>query len=180
MKIISVVALLSLIVGCGKQYKSRVVLTPAATDRRLATGKSDVVEGVVKSGDANAVFVEVDGQLEAIPRADVVSVDQKEAKSDVTLGALAAIVGGIVLAGGIVVWNRGESVKSSTGAVLAMGLGIGLTGIGLRALFSGLGGQHQTDNALRGAQLSRRWHVAPAIVVERDGLAPGFGLSRRF
>lgn len=189
MKTISFVVALALIAGCNKQYKSRVVMTPEATDRRLSTGKSDVVDGIVKSGDGNAVFVEVDGQMEAIPRGDVLRVDQREAKRDVTIGIIGGIVGVALVAGGYAFMECDENdfplfcpfhSKSNLWSGVAIIGGIAITGASLRAIFQGLAGQSQTDAAMQSSNLAKTWRVAPTIVVDRDTSGPGIELSRRF
>lgn len=179
--------LLALAAGCTKQYKVRLELTPASAERRLATGKADVVEGQLDRVDASTVFIHTDGQLEAVPRADVVRVDQREAKRDVRLGAVALALGGALVIGGLIYFECPEDKfplfcpfeskrNFYAGAAFAGGVVIGAAG--LRALFMGLGGQRDAESIPAGTQAAR-WQVVPTVVGgERP--TPGLGAVGRF
>jgi len=159
---IRLVAVAVLLSSCIKEYKVRVELTPAAADRRLASGKSDTIDGVLKSSDGSGVQLLVDGQLDTVPRADIARVDQKAAKRDVTYGTVFAILGGGLIIGGLVAFECGEndfpvfcSFESERNLVpsLAVFGGISLAGAGLRAIFQGRLAQGRTDKILHGKRV---------------------------
>ncbi len=167
----------ALLAGCVKDYKVRVELTPTAADRRLASGKSDTVDGFLKSSDGTGVVLSVDGQLETVPRADIARVDQKLAKRDVTYGTVFAIAGGVIAIVGLAVFECGKdefpifcsfSSERNLGAGLAVLGGIALTGAGLKAVFTGKASQSRTDEILRGQRVG--WDVVPARIGDGFGL----------
>ncbi len=172
------------IAGCTKEYKVRIELSPAATDRRLATGKSDVVEGFVRSADGSGVQVQVDGELESVPRADVVGIDQKLAKRDVTYGAVAAVAGGVVAIGAVFFFKCDNNdfplfcafqSRDNLAAGFAFLGGIVLAGAGLKAVITGKSAQSRIDEIMRGGPHASRWQIVPAIV-RGQTTAPGLGL----
>jgi hypothetical protein len=53
---VRLVALAALHLAACKVYDVHVVLTPAAEDRRLASGKSDTIKGRLESADAASLY----------------------------------------------------------------------------------------------------------------------------
>ncbi len=168
---------LALTTGCAKRYATRIELTEAAADRRLARGQSDAVEGIVKSADANAITVEVDGQLEPIPRIDVAHVDQSVTERAITAGKVATAIGAVMTIGGALVFECNDNEipffcpftsKRNTLAGLAFLGGIGLAGIGLTAWIGGSMEHGRVDRIL-----------APTIVTGRES-GPGVGVLVRY
>lgn len=176
-------ALVAVLAGCMKEYKVRVELTAAAADRRLASGKSDSIDGFLKSSDGNGVAIQVDGELEIVPRADIARVDQKLAKRDVTYGTVAAIGGGLLVIGGIAFFECdndefplfcGFKSDRNVYAGLAFLGGVVLAGAGLKAIFTGKSAQSRVDEILRGG--GPAVGVAPVLI----GDQPGLGVVGRF
>lgn len=175
--------LTALLAGCVKDYKVRVELTPQAADRRLASGKSDSIDGFLQSSDGTGVQLRVDGELETVPRADIARVDQKAAKRDVRYGTVFAVLGAVLAIGGVVAFECGEndfplfcslsSERNLAASVAVLG-GISLAGLGLKALVTGKASQSRTDEILRGQRVG--WDVVPAPV--GDGF--GVGAIGRF
>ena len=175
MKALVAVALLA---GCVKDYKVRVELTPAAADRRLASGKADSIDGFLQASDGTGVQLKVDDQLETVPRADIARVDQRAAKRDVRYGTVFAILGAAFVVGGIVAFECGDnefplfcslSSECNLFASLAVLGGISLSGAGLKALFTGKAAQRRTDEILRGQRVG--WELVPATIGD------GFGVT---
>jgi hypothetical protein len=180
----ALVALVALVGACTKDYKVRVEFSAAVVDRRLATGKSDSIDGIIKSADGNGITLLVDGELETVPRADIARVDQKLAKRDVTYGTIFAIGGGVLTLGGALVFECGQnefplfcslSSERNLGAAIAFIGGIALASAGLRALVTGKTAQSRVDDMLRG-NVRVGWDVAPTMI----GDAPGLGAVGRF
>ncbi len=177
------VLVVTVLAGCVKEYKVRVELTPAAADRRLASGKSDSIDGFLQSSDGTGVQLKVDDQLETVPRADIARVDQKLAKRDVRYGTVFAVLGAALAIGGLVAFECGDnefplfcslsSERNLFASVAVLG-GISLTGMGLKALFTGKAAQSRTDEILRGQRVG--WDVVPARI--GDGF--GVGALGRF
>lgn len=176
-------ALLALLGACVKDYKVRVELSPAAADRRLASGKSDSIDGFVKSADGSGITLLVDGQLETVPRADITRVDHKLARRDVTYGTIFAVLGGGLVIGGLVAFECGDNEfplfcldgERNLLAGLAFLGGITLAGAGLKAVFTGKTAQSRVDDLLR-ANAQVGWDVGPTLI----GEAPGIGAAGRF
>jgi hypothetical protein len=173
----------ALLAGCVKEYKVRVELTPAAADRRLASGKSDSLDGFLQASDGTGVQLKVDGELETVPRADIARVDQRAAKRDVRYGTVFAALGAVLVVGGIVAFDCGDnefplfcslSSERNLFASLAVLGGISLTGAGLKAVFTGKAAQSRTDEILRGQRVG--WELVPATI--GDGF--GVGAVGRF
>lgn len=189
----AVIVATAVIAGCTKQYKVRVVLRPEAGDRRIASGKSDVVEGFVKGGDATNLYIDDGGTTESVPRADVAEVDQHDAKRDVRFGIVFGVLGAALAVGGAIAFDCGESDfplfcpfhdKRNFVAGLAFVGGIALVLGGVEAYIQGSAGQSRTDEALRG-RVAGGWHVMPAIAIDRGGggagtIVPGLGVAARF
>lgn len=175
--------LMAALAGCVKDYKVRVELTPQAADRRLASGKSDSIDGFLQSSDGTGVHIKVDGEIEIVPRADIARVDQKDAKRDVRYGTVFAVLGAALAIGGVVAFECGEndfplfcslsSERNLFASVAVLG-GISLSGLGLKALFTGKAAQRRTDEILRGQRVG--WEVVPSRI--GDGL--GVGAVGRF
>jgi hypothetical protein len=182
-RMIALVTVASL-AGC-KLYDVHVKLTPQAEDRRLASGKSDTIKGRLERADATNLYVRVDGEVQAVPRADVVTVDQRLARRDVKGGAIFTALGVATVIGASIVFDCGQNEfplfcldsDRNIGAALFWLLGLGLTGAGVKALVSGYAAQSDTDAILRQAS---RFHIAPTVVRGETSLAPGVGIGVRF
>ena len=177
------IALILLCLTACKVYDVHVKLTPAAEDRRLASGKSDTIKGRLERADAGNLYVRVDGEVQTIPRADVVRVDQRLAKRDVKAGIVATVVGAALMIGGVVAFDCGKNdfplfcalgSKQNLYAAVAFlgGFALGAGGVGYWV--NGASAQSDVDAMLR--RSASRWHLGPTIVRGE----PGIGLGVRF
>ncbi|MBX3156560.1 MAG: hypothetical protein KF773_11210 [Deltaproteobacteria bacterium] len=186
-RIVAVAVVAGLGVTACKRYDVHVVLTPAAEDRRLASGKSDTIKGALERADAANLYVRVDGEVQTIPRAEVVKVDQRLARRDVVGGAVFGGLGVVAIIGSSIAFECGKDTfpllcldsDRNILASLTFLLGIGLTGAGLKALVSGMSAQSET-NAMLKTQHAGRWHLAPTVVRGDAGTAPGLGATARW
>jgi hypothetical protein len=178
---------LGCVAACSKQYKVRIQLTQAAADQRLASGRSDVVDGMLKSGDGANIYVETDGHMETIARADVAKVDDYYARRDVRRGGVALVGGGVLAIGSLFFFEDCDgdkygplcafSSKRNFWASVAFVGGVAIAGLGVQLLFSGMGGTSNTERVMKQAS---RWQAAPIIVGGEGSYGPGFGVAAGF
>jgi hypothetical protein len=182
----SIAALLAVALSGCKVYDVRIKLNPKAEERRLSSGKSDTVDGRLVRADATNLYVRIDGEVQAIPRSEVLEVDQRLAKRDVTRGAVALGAGAAIAIGSAIAFECGTNdfplfcaFRSEENLFVSLAFlgGGALTALGVQKLVGGYAAQSDTDAILRGAS---RWHVAPTVVRGESSLAPGIGATVRF
>lgn len=175
--------------GC-RQFPSSVVLRQDARDRRLALGKSDTVVGTISHSDAANVYVVVDGQLEAVPRADIVALDHREARQTRTVGYVLVGVGAVAVVAGLLARDCGpnddalecafESRRSFAASLAALG-GFVAIGYGVVAVGTGTADIGRADRAAGPiGPAATGWWITPTPIRTATGAAPGVGVGARF